>query len=332
MRKAVFLLLIIAIFLSGCIGASDEKIAQEIADCISHGASSGKTNSESCILQAAIKFQDEKICGNISVEPLKDGCIIAVAVAKEDAALCGTISNEIKNTSSQDKMCKAMITLDTKYCDEITTAYGFGEEYMRGSCYAYIIQKKNNPSICANAKTNAVKGYCIIAAANATHEIKYCDELPDGSDKGECYGIIAENKKNPELCEKLETNFSKGYCYRAAIKILGGPKSVGWCEILPGKYESETCLKSYFVSTGNWHECAKLPIESNRLSCYADAAAISKDPQGCEKSSGDFRDRCLIKVAEARQDLNICGSISENYRKYVPVSGIGYCSAFFQEK
>ncbi len=325
MRKMVFLFLIIAIFLSGCVGSSDEKIAEEIAKCKADAVS-----GENCLIQAAAKLKDEKICANITIEPLKDGCIVAVAVAKQDMALCDSISNQTKTMSSQDKMCRAMISLDTKYCDEITTYLGFGEDQMRGACYAFIVQKKSDPSICQRAKTENVKNICLLAAANATRDIGYCDRLPENSYKGECYGYFVEDKKSPELCEKLKANISKGYCYRAAINVLGGAKNASWCTILPGQYEAEKCLENYTISTGNWRECEKFNIASMRWECFAGSAIIAKDPEGCEKSEGDFRDKCLISVAQAKQDISICSRISENYRKYVPASDMGYCAAFFK--
>lgn len=86
------------------------------------------------IIQEAVKKGDVAICNQIEIFSLRDGCIMSVAIEKNDTKLCDTMSEETKKTTAQDKICKAAVTHDTKYCDEITTYMGVGQEEMKQSC------------------------------------------------------------------------------------------------------------------------------------------------------------------------------------------------------
>lgn len=75
-------------------------------------------NDPATIIQEAAKRGDVKLCDQLELA-VKDGCILAVAVAKRDISLCDTMGY-IGKMGGQDSTCKAAITLDTKYCDDIS--------------------------------------------------------------------------------------------------------------------------------------------------------------------------------------------------------------------
>ncbi|NIA03070.1 MAG: hypothetical protein GWP12_00810 [Nitrospirae bacterium] len=162
-----------SIIISGCTDqsglskpTSSEIQMTDIADCL-------KTTNDAeriaCLTEAAVQKKDMSICTkNIDLVPLQDGCIISVAVAKGDKSACDMISNQMKETTSQDKMCKAMITLDTSYCDEITVLGGVGQSTMIGTCYAFIVEKTKNVELCNQLESETAKSYCFQAAAKVT--------------------------------------------------------------------------------------------------------------------------------------------------------------------
>lgn len=85
-------------------------------------------------VQEATKKGDVSICNKIEIFSLRDGCIMSVAIAKGDIKLCDTMSADTKQMTGQDKMCKAAVSHDAKYCDEITTYMGVGQDEVRNAC------------------------------------------------------------------------------------------------------------------------------------------------------------------------------------------------------
>lgn len=320
-----FLLIVLVAVLSGC--SETGTINAELAGCKTFS----EPSSNACYSQVAIKFSSAESCNLIDNWAVRDGCIISVALAKQDIELCETVSNQTKKTTSQDKMCKAMISGDPKYCDEITSFFGVAGSATRGTCYAFLVELKKDASLCNRLEKSSAKNYCVLAAVKVTGDIKPCNTLPDSSAKGRCYAIVVEKKKNPKLCEELKTNDAKGHCYLAAISVLGKVEDVKWCSILPSKLDRDECFISYATSTGEWQYCENVFIESGKWGCYSEAAIKAKNADVCEKSYGDFRDKCLISVAESTHDLSVCSRISESYLRYVPVSDLEYCSKFFMD-
>ena len=320
-----FLFVVVLIAVSGCSEAGN--IEAELAGC--------KTSSEpfydTCCAQVALKFSSAEVCNSIGNWAVRDGCIISVALAKQDILLCDSVSDQTKKTTLQDKMCKAMISGNPEYCDEITSFIGAAGSATRGTCYAFLVEKQKNASLCDRLEKSSAKNYCVLVAANVTGDIKPCNTLWDGSAKGRCYAVVVEKKKDPKLCEGLKTNDAKGHCYLAAINVLGLVEDVEWCSILPSRYDKDECFTSYATSTGEWQYCENVLAESGKWACYSEAAIKAKNADVCEKSYGDLRDKCLIAVAESTQDLSVCSRLSESYLRYVPVSDLGYCSKFFMD-
>ena len=327
MKKSLltFLLIVALVVISGCSEAGD--IDAELANCKAFS----EPSSDACYSQVALKFSSAESCTLIDNWAIRDGCIISVALAKQDIELCELVSDQTKKTTSQDKMCKAMISGDPAYCDEITSFTGATGSATIGICYAFLVEMKKDASLCDRLEKSSAKNYCVITAANVTGDIKPCNTLQDGSAKGRCYAVVVEKKKNPKLCEELKTNDAKGHCYLAAINVLGYVENITWCSILPSRHDKDECFTSYATSTGEWQYCENVLIESGKWACYSEAAVKAKDADVCEKSYGDLRDKCLIAVAESTHELSVCSRLSESYLKYVPVSDLGYCSKFFMD-
>lgn len=318
-----FLLVVVLVAASGCSEAGN--IDTELANCKAFS----EPSQDTCYSQVALKFSSAEACNSIDNWAIRDGCIISVALAKQDILLCDSVSDQTKKATSQDRMCKAMISGDPKYCDEINTFTGAAGSATRGTCYAFLVEKQKNASLCDRLEKSSAKNYCVLVAANVTGDIRPCNTLRDGSAKGRCYAVVVEKKKDAKLCEELKTDDAKGHCYLAAIRVLGKIEDVGWCSILPSRYDKDECFASYATSTGEWQHCEDILVESGKWACYSEAAAKAKNADMCEKSYGDLRDKCLISVAESMQDLSVCSRISESYLKYVPVSDLGYCSEYF---
>lgn len=115
-RSALVLLSLLIIFLLTFSAFADD--ASKTADTV----------------QDATKKGDASVCNKIEIFSLRDGCIMSVAVAKGDITLCNTMSAETKQMTGQDKICKAAVSRDAKYCDEITTYMGVGQDEVKNAC------------------------------------------------------------------------------------------------------------------------------------------------------------------------------------------------------
>lgn len=373
MRKADFFLLIIAIFLSGCIGASDEKIAQEIADCKAQDASvnssatddlctsevainketpelcekitdgdiknrcigitkvdaefckkiSDSGSKTACLLQVAVKSRNEALCSMIEIAPLKDGCIISVASAKKDASLCDTISEETKKISSQDKICKAMITLDTKYCDEIATYMAGGI----GACYSFIVEKKKDAKLCEKIANKVARDICYFAAMNLTKDISYCTKMSDEYRRDNCFSNYAISESKWNICSKISSDYIKDECYVSASIKAKDPEG---CEKTPNP---DNCLQNIADVSGDVSVCNKIKSEYYANACYRgflQKIIESGKTSDCEKISGEeMKALCLVGVAGTLKDPKICEKIPKQWSFEIKDC---YASAFKNEK
>ncbi|NOQ37794.1 hypothetical protein GQ472_02790 [archaeon] len=309
-------IMISLLFISGCTGFggtgaqdSSENIIKDPSECISITDEAEKI---ACFTQAATYKKDIDICTeNIDIEPLRDGCIMAVAIAKDDEDLCDLMSNMTKETTSQDKMCKAMITLDTKYCDQIKVFGGMGQSMMIGTCYAFIVEKTKDAKICEQLSSEIAKSYCYMAAANVTGDIEYCRMIPKESQRDDCYFNYATSTGKWEYCADITASWDRKDCYtQASIKA----KDPDGCMKLA--YPDE-CLLEISELTGNISICAQIGTSTHKKKCYTSTIQKIIDTgkvSGCEKIPEDTtRYGCMIAFAEKERDTKICKNIPATY-------------------
>ena len=341
MKHKIILLTIIilsVIVLSGCTepmgagtGAGAREISKEIiknpADCIDMTSEAEKI---ACFTKSAAYKKDIDICiKNIDEGPLRDGCIMAVALAKGDKDLCDLMSNMTKDTTSQDKMCKAMITLDTAYCDQIKTMGGMGQSQMIGACYAFIVEKTKNTKICEQLSSEIAKSYCYLAAADITGDLGYCQMIPKKSQKNDCYFNYATSTGKWQYCANITDEY--GYkedikqCYTiASIKAqdhkgcmnLGDPNEclIG---ILKIEKDISICPKMFGSPYIDWCYYFTVPelLEGGHVS---DCNAIPDKL---------VRYGCMIAFAEKESDTKICKGIPDSYIEHIEC----YAKAFTSE-
>ena len=319
MKNNNFLIVAIMIsllFILGCMGLSSsdaedtsENSVRDPLDCI---GITGDAEPIACFTEAAVYKKDIDICTeNIDIGPLQDGCIMAVAIAKEDEELCDLMSNMTKETTSQDKMCKAMITLDTKYCDQIKVFGGMGQSMMIGTCYAFIVEKTKDTKICEQLSSEIAKSYCYLAVANVTGDIEYCRMIPKESQRDNCYFNYATMTGKWEYCADIIASGDRKDCYmQASIKA----KNPEGCMKLA--YPDE-CLLEISELIGNISICTQIGTSTYKKKCYTstitkiiDAGKVS----GCEKIPEETtRYGCMIAFAEKERDTKICENIPDTY-------------------
>ncbi len=309
-------IMISLLFVSGCTGSggagaqdSSENRIRNPSDCI---GMTGDAEQVACFTEAAAYKKDVDICiENIDAGPLQDGCIMAVAIAKDDEDICDLMSNMTKEATSQDKMCRAMITLDTKYCDQIKVFGGMGQSMMIGTCYAFIVEKTKNTKICEQLSSEIAKSYCYLAAANVTGDIEYCRMIPKESQRDDCYLNYAASSGEWEYCADIIASGDRKDCYmRSSIKA----KDPEGCMKLA--YVDE-CLFEISEMTGDVSICAQIGTSTYKKRCYTstirkiiDAGKVS----GCEKIPEDItRYGCMIAFAEKQKDTKICENIPDTY-------------------
>lgn len=335
-----YALVILIIILSGCIQSEDEKIAQALSECsIRTGAANnaGANNSgipDACYLEIALKEEsketcekissadskntclaiiakDAALCEKISINALKDGCIFSVATAKSDTSLCDNLSEESKKASSQDKLCKATITLETKYCDEIRTYLGIGESEMKGACYAFIVEKKKDPSICETIPDNDAKEYCYLGAAKATNDAKYCGMISEERNRDTCFSNYASSTGKWKYCANITYSPKRDNCFMAASIIAKDPEG---CETIPKKDE---CLQNVADALGDVSVCARITSDALMDGCYngfLPKIAESGTVSDCEKITDKLiQYQCIAKLGENKKDPALCEKIPATY-------------------
>ncbi|MCK5234800.1 MAG: hypothetical protein KAJ88_03065, partial [Candidatus Aenigmarchaeota archaeon] len=217
--------------------------------------------------------------------------------------------------TSQDKMCKAMITLDTKYCDQIKVFGGMGQSMMIGTCYAFIVEKTGNTKICETIESDIAKSYCYMAAANITGDIKYCQIIPKESQRDDCYFNYATSTGKWEYCANITDKSGNKEdikeCYTIASIKAQDPEG---CMKLT--YPDE-CLLEISELTGDITICAQIETSTYKNSCYKstiqkiiDTGKVS-DCENIQESTTRYG--CIVAFAEKERDTKICEDIPDTY-------------------
>ncbi len=319
-RLIMPMLLILVLSFSGCIDSdsinaqdTDKDMIKDPSECIGIIDEAEKI---ACFTEAAAYKKDIGICTeNIDIEPLRDGCIMAVAIAKDDEEICDLMSNMTKETTSQDRMCRAMITLDTKYCDQIKVFGGMGQSMMIGTCYTFIVDKTKDAKICELLSNEIAKSYCYMAAANVTGDIEYCQMIPKESQRVKCFFNYATSTGKWKYCADITDEWGNREdikdCYTIASIKAQDPK--GCMELA---YPDE-CLLSISELTGDITICAQIGTSTYKNSCYRLTIAKIIDTgkvSDCEKIPEDLtRYGCIVAFAEKKSDADICENIPDTY-------------------
>lgn len=173
------------------------------------------------VRQEAIDKADIKICDQLDKN--HDSCVLSVIIAKKDISIC----NDVDKTKALDKICKAIVTLDTKYCEEKTSLNLDDEKKFKDNCYYQVAVNKKDNSLCAKIQDSTIRSLCPAAVAN--EEQTFLENLKNqaidaplvgSQDKSSSTIVNSGCKTDKECGEKICSN---GKCIEPKMTILFVP-------------------------------------------------------------------------------------------------------------
>jgi len=159
----------------------------------------------------AAESEDEKACGNISDQDLKDGCYSGIARAKKDPLTCDKIQDRVIKDNCYLYVIR--FKKDPSICDKTQ------DQRAKDDCYSYVISFEKDPSICDKIQEQRIKDGCYLNVASVNQNPSLCGNISDQDLKDTCYSGIAKTKQDPSICDGIPDRDTAVRCYWAVVEV-----------------------------------------------------------------------------------------------------------------
>jgi len=230
------LLIIILIFISGCIGG-----VTDVSKC---------GGNPQCITSLAVEKKQPSYCEEISYSAAKNRCFYYAAIASRDKSICDrTIEHSrVKGYSSVNipesrEVCKKVIDIESKYnpgCELGILNGRFSSDIDVGECYMDLAKRTNDVSVCYAIRRWDRRYNCFSYFAIQEKNISLCEEIDNIDSAISCK---ARAQLDYTLCNQIEEASTRYYCLEYLAEKLKDPSICSYIEFEKRRVSCEKKLQ-----------------------------------------------------------------------------------------
>jgi hypothetical protein len=258
---------------STCFRIRDPELLKKCQGAIAQKLCGGLGDYEKTLC-LAIKTQTPALCAN-DVNHSQD-CYFDVAMNLSDTSACGKLENQATR-----RACEVIITKNYGLCDmfEFNTS--------SDACYKLVAVELDNYTLCDKTVTATYINDCHEALAIQDNAPSLCGDMVSELRRNQCYANVASKHISPEVCAKIT---EPGIRDRCRLEIAKATVDPSVCSLVENNYQRN-------------YQCFSQIISMKEYPLNVDA---------CSRITADFlqwRDECLVRVAQETGNLTICGLI-----------------------